>query len=74
MECNCKSLEIVLAVVIFIVSVWPELLGEMASRWVMAISAFILVAHALMCRLCACGVCTMCREKMNYQGRKKIRR
>ncbi len=74
MECNCKSLEIVLAVVVFIAAVWPGLIGDMASRWVVAVAAVILVVHALLCRMCVCCICTMCRKKMNFKEHKKARK
>ena len=51
MGCNCKWLEIIVAIVVFALAVWPGILGT-ASKWVVAIAAIILFIHALMCKNC----------------------
>ena len=53
--CNCKWLEIIVAVVVFVMVMWPALLGSDVSKWVAAIAAVILLIHALMCKNCAMG-------------------
>lgn len=56
MNCNCKWLEIVVAIIIFIVAVWPCILGITGSKWVVAIAALVLLIHGLTCRNCSmCG-------------------
>jgi len=37
---------------IFIVGIWPELLGLMVSKWVIGIAAVVLLVHALKCGNC----------------------
>lgn len=58
MGCNCRWTEGVIAVVVFVVSVWPNLLGAVVSMWVAAIAAVVLILHALMCK--NCGACKNC--------------
>jgi len=55
MGCNCKWTEIIIAIVIFVMVVWPGLLGSSVSNWVVAIAAIALFLHALMCK--NCGAC-----------------
>ncbi|PIN90523.1 hypothetical protein COU60_01740 [Candidatus Pacearchaeota archaeon CG10_big_fil_rev_8_21_14_0_10_34_76] len=52
MNCNCKWTETVLAVIIFVLAVWPELLGVVVSAWVIAIGAILLLVHAWSCKSC----------------------
>ena len=58
MGCNCKWMEIVIAVVVFVVVVWPNLFGATASMWIAAIAAVVLFVHALLCK--NCGACKNC--------------
>ena len=55
MGCNCKWLEIIIALVILIVVIWPGIIGETVSWWVTIIAAVLLLIHALTCK--NCGVC-----------------
>ncbi|MBI5804382.1 hypothetical protein HY450_04000 [Candidatus Pacearchaeota archaeon] len=52
MGCNCKWFEIIVAIVLFIVTLWPALLGAAVSKWIAVIVAIALVLHALMCKNC----------------------
>jgi len=58
MGCNCKWTEIVIALVVFVMVIWPGLLGMQVSKWVAAIAAIALFLHALMCK--NCGGCVSC--------------
>jgi len=49
MGCNCKWLEIVIAVVILVVTIWPGIIGATGSWWVTIIAAALLLIHALKC-------------------------
>ncbi|MBS3099471.1 hypothetical protein J4462_04615 [Candidatus Pacearchaeota archaeon] len=51
MGCNCKWFEIIVALVILIVTLWPKLIAG-ASWWVTLIAAVVLLIHALMCKNC----------------------
>ena len=51
MGCNCKWLEIIVAIVVFVLALWP-LFGTMVSKWIVAIVAIVLFLHALMCKNC----------------------
>ena len=68
MGCNCKWCEIIVAAVIFIVVVWPGILGAGASMWVAAIAAVLLLLHALKCKYC--GACAS-EGKMASKGKAK---
>jgi len=70
MNCNCKWLEVVVAAVVFIVAVWPNILGSLASRWVIAIAAIVLFIHSFSCRNCSmCG--TEMKESRGAKPRKR---
>lgn len=72
MNCNCKWFETVLAVVIFVFAVWPELVGMVASKWIIAIAAVLLLIHAWSCR--NCGMCSPKGEmKMSTMPRAPVK-
>ena len=73
MGCNCKWLEILVAVVVFVVVVWPELFGAAASVWIAIIAAIVLFIHALMCKSC-CRTCDSGMGKSGGAKRKKRRK
>jgi hypothetical protein len=52
MGCNCKTVESILAIVILIVAIMPDLLGNTGSMWITIIAAALLLLHALMCKKC----------------------
>ena len=49
MGCNCKWVEVVLAIVILVFTFW----STAVSQWLVAIAAVLLLIHALMCKNCA---------------------
>ena len=51
-NCNCRSTETVLGIVILIVIFWPALLGAIASKWIVIVAAVLLVLHAWSCKNC----------------------
>jgi len=55
MNCNCKWLEVIMAVVVFVVAVWPGILGSVVSTWVIGVAMVLLFLHALKCK--NCGTC-----------------
>ena len=49
---SCKWKEGVIAIVVFVLALWPNLLGATVSKWILVIAAIILAVHAFMCK---CG-------------------
>jgi hypothetical protein len=53
--CNCqKWVETIVAIVVFILALWPQFLGTAVSKWVLVIAALALVVHAWFCNKCVC--------------------
>jgi len=52
-NCNCRWTETILGVVILIVTLWPALLGNSVSMWIVIITAVLLILHAWTCKNCA---------------------
>lgn len=48
--CNCKWTEAIIGIVIFVMALWPNLLGASVSKWITVIAAVILLVHAFMCK------------------------
>lgn len=58
MNCNCKWVESVLAVLILVFVIWPtQIFSATVSWWIVIISAALLLIHSLSCRKCG-GLCT----------------
>jgi Flp pilus assembly protein protease CpaA len=64
MGCNCKMTESIIAAVILVVTIWPDLLGATVSWWLVVIGAALLLIHAFKCK----GVCG---TDMKTSGKKK---
>jgi len=57
MNCNCKWVELVLAVVILVFTIWPsQILSAGISWWLVVIAAVLLIVHSLFCSKCN-GIC-----------------
>jgi len=54
--CNCRWTEIVIAVIIFVLAISPDLLGIDWSLKLVAVAAIALVIHAFLCDNCGCPV------------------
>lgn len=52
MNCKCYWLESVVAIVVFVLALWPGILGAMASKWILVIAAVVLFLHAWGCKRC----------------------
>ena len=52
----CKSwCEAILAIIILVFALWPQLLGVTVSMWIVVIAAIILLIHSFMCKKCFGG-------------------
>lgn len=52
---NCGGIQAVLAVLIIVFTIWPNLLGTaigVYSTWIVVISAALLLWHAVSCKKC----------------------
>jgi len=48
MKCNCMWTEVVFAVLILVFTLWPALIfSAMVSKWIVVVSAAILLIHAV---------------------------
>jgi hypothetical protein len=64
--CKCKWTEAVIAIVVFVMALWPNLLGASVSKWIIVVAAIILFVHAIMRK----GSCECC-EKPEPKAKKK---
>ena len=75
MECNCKTCQLILGIVILVFAFW----WRDWSQWIIAIAAVILILHALLCK--RCDMCTpigkafvgKAAKKKNYYSKKSRR-
>jgi len=67
--CNCKWTEIIIALVILIVTIWPNIVGATVSMWLVVIAAALLLIHAL-----KCGCTGMCGPSTSGKATKKKKR
>lgn len=44
--------ETIIAIIIFVFAMWPNLIGDMYSQWVVVIAAIVLFLHSFMCKSC----------------------
>lgn len=51
---GCKSIQILLLVIIAIFSLFGPFIGWMVSKWVIFVAAIILIVHGLSCKKCSC--------------------
>ena len=68
---KCSQCEAILAVIILVWTIWPNLLG-LASTWVVGIAAALLLIHALWCK--KCRLCEGCGVDMAKPAAKRKRR
>ena len=67
MGCNCKWCEAVIAVIIFLMAMWPQWFGANVSKWIVVIAAVVLFVHSWMCKSCM-----MCdTHKTEHKKRKR---
>lgn len=52
---NCRICESVLSIVILVMVLWPNMLGTIASKWVVIVAAVLLLLHAIGCKDCVCS-------------------
>jgi len=45
--------DVFLGIVILIVTIWPSLLGDTISMWLVIIAAVLLIIHGLACKNCS---------------------
>ncbi len=48
MKCNCSIGNLVLGIIILVFAIWPQLVGAVASMWIVVIAAALLIIHSLM--------------------------
>ena len=46
MKCNCSLANGILAVIILIVAIWPNLIGASGSMWVTIVAAALVLIHS----------------------------
>ncbi|HJZ18983.1 MAG TPA: hypothetical protein VJ208_02660 [Candidatus Nanoarchaeia archaeon] len=67
MHNNCNWIESILATAILVFTFWPTaIVSAMISKWIIVVSAALLLLHALFCKKCE-GLCT----GMMKSGRKR---
>ena len=55
MGCDCKWAETVLSLIILVFTLWPTaIFSAMASKWLVVLSAVVLLVHSLSCRNLSC--------------------
>ena len=69
-NCNCKWTEIIAGLVILVFTMWPTLVfSAMVSKWLVVISAVVLLLHGLLHHKCSCGMCM--KEEMPKNKKRK---
>lgn len=48
MNCKCNWTDLVLALLIIILAIWPSFLGGNISQWIIVIAATLILIHSLM--------------------------
>ncbi|MEX0932814.1 MAG: hypothetical protein WDZ77_01815 [Candidatus Pacearchaeota archaeon] len=57
MNCDCKWVEVVLALVVLIFTIWSgQILSTQVSEWLVVIAAALLLIHSLACKKCFGGM------------------
>ncbi|MFH1803178.1 MAG: hypothetical protein ABH864_07065 [archaeon] len=54
--CNCRWTEIVVAFVVFVLAIAPDLIGMTLSLRLIAVASVALIIHAFLCENCGCPV------------------
>ena len=71
MGCNCKGIELVLAIVILVFALWQTTY----SSWIVIIAAVLLVLHALSCKgMCGTDMSSGSARKASSGKKKKKKR
>ena len=63
MYCKCNWTETIIGIVILIVALWPDLVGDKLSNWVLILAAILLILHAWTCN----GI-KMCSENISMKN------
>lgn len=52
----CKSwCEAIIAVIILVFALWPDIVGAIAAKWIIVIAAIVLLIHSFACKKCFAG-------------------
>lgn len=52
----CKSwCEAIIAIVVIVFALWPDILGAVVSKWIVVIAAIVLLIHSFTCKKCFSG-------------------
>jgi len=43
---GCNKAQVILAIVVLILALWPNLIGAVASKWVIVVAAILIVVSA----------------------------
>lgn len=71
---RCKHGGLVSGILLILISMWPNLMGAVAGKWISLAIGIILVLHGLACR-CDNQCCANCEEcSMEKKPAKKRRR
>lgn len=69
---NCRWVEGILAVAILVFTWWPTaIFSAVASKWIVLVSAALLLVHALGCRKCGGICCGMMVDKDSKTKKKR---
>ena len=67
---KCRWVQTVLSAIIIVLALWPNIIGAVASKWVIVVAAALILIHSFGCKACAaCGP-----EMMEKPAKKKKRR
>ena len=67
---KCKGVQGILSAVIIILALWPNIIGAVASKWVIVVAGALILIHSFGCK--ACGECMP--EMTDKKSSKKKRR
>ena len=68
---HCGWTQTVLALLILVFAIWPTaVFSSLVSRWIVVVSAALLLVHALVCHKCG-GVCAKWMMKPSHRKRRR---
>ncbi len=69
---KCKHIHVILGIVIVALALWPNIIGAVASKWIIVVAGALILIHSFKCT--ECGMCENCGVNLKKgSGRKKRR-
>jgi len=60
---KCGKINAILAVVIIVLTFWPNIISAVASKWIIIVAAALILWHAVSCKTCEPGAINLKKRK-----------